>query len=53
MGVRTRFPDMRDAFERAKRDREALADALATIEQCNMRLAAGRIAWFWPTIAHW
>lgn len=50
MGTSTRRDDMLASFERAKRDREAVADALATIEQFNSRLAAGRTAWFWPTI---
>jgi hypothetical protein len=34
-----------------ERDAEAMADALATIQSFNSRLAAGRVAWFWPTIA--
>src|SRR5262245_22927107 len=36
--------------EQIRRDREALAEALATIELFNARLAAGRTAWLWPTI---
>jgi hypothetical protein len=38
-------------MERAARDQAALADALATVEQFNSRLAVGKVAWFWPTIA--
>jgi hypothetical protein len=29
---------------------EAIADAQATIDVFNSRLAAGKMAWFWPTI---
>jgi hypothetical protein len=50
MGTSTRRDDILASFERAKRDREAVADALAIIEQFNSRLDAGRTAWFWPTI---
>src|SRR6516165_6844680 len=32
------------------RDQPALADALATVEEFNSRLAAGRLTWFRPTI---
>jgi hypothetical protein len=46
MGSSTRRDDMLASFERAKRDREAVADALATIEQFNSRLAAGRTCLF-------
>jgi hypothetical protein len=34
-----------------RREREAYADALATVEQFNTRLSANKSAWFWPTIA--
>jgi hypothetical protein len=37
--------------ERMRRDREAYADALATVEQFKARLSAKNSAWFWPTIA--
>jgi hypothetical protein len=37
-------------MQRAARDQAAIADALATVEEFNARLAAGRMTWFWPTI---
>jgi hypothetical protein len=51
MGTNHRRPQMLADMARAARDREAVADALATIEQFNARLAAGQPAWFWPTIS--
>ena len=50
MGINRRRDDIRGYMQRAERDRAALADALATVEQFNSRLAAGRTAWFWPII---
>jgi hypothetical protein len=50
MGISHRGDEMRAAIRRAERDHEAMADALATIQTFNARLAAGRPAWFWPTI---
>jgi len=50
MGINRRRDDIRGYMQQAERDRAALADALATVEQFNSRLAAGRTAWFWPTI---
>jgi hypothetical protein len=38
-------------IERMRREREAYADALATVEQFNARLSAKRSAWFCPMIA--
>ena len=38
-------------IERMRRECEAYADASATVEQLNDRLAAKKSAWFWPTIA--
>jgi hypothetical protein len=37
-------------MQRAARDQAALADALATVEQFNAHLAAGKTAWF---LAHY
>jgi hypothetical protein len=51
MGISHRRDDMQARTARAQRDAQAMADALATIESFNARLAAGRPAWFWPTIA--
>jgi hypothetical protein len=51
MGYNQRNDEIRDNVERMRREREAYADALATIEQFNARLAAKKSAWFWPTIA--
>ena len=50
MATNQRRPQMLADMARAARDREAVADALATIEHFNARLAAGKPAWFWPTI---
>jgi hypothetical protein len=33
-------------LQRAARDQAGLADALATVEEFNGRLAAGRLTWF-------
>jgi hypothetical protein len=51
MGISHRRDDMHAQTARAQRDAEAIADALATIQSFNSRLAAGRPTWFWPTIA--
>jgi len=51
MGVSHRKDDIRAFMHRMARDQAALADALATVEQFNSRVAAGKVAWFWPTIA--
>ena len=45
-----RYDDMLAASAQAERDAAAMADALATVQTFNERLAAGRTAWFWPTI---
>ena len=50
MGINRRCDDIRGYIQQAERDRAALADALATVEQFNSRVVAGRTAWFWPTI---
>ena len=50
MEINQRLPQMLANMARAARDREAIADALATIEQFNGRVTAGKSAWFWPTI---
>ena len=50
MGINRRRDDIRGYMQRAERDRAALADALATVEEFNSRLATGCTAWFWPTI---
>jgi hypothetical protein len=51
MGINRRRDDLWPSMQRAARDQAALADALVTIEEFNSRLAAGKSAWFWPTIA--
>src|SRR5262245_33130848 len=51
MGVNHRRDDLRARFAHAQRDANAMADARSTIEAFNARLAAGRDAGFWPTIA--
>ena len=51
MGINRRRDDIQAYMQRAARDQAALADALAIVEQFNARLAAGRSAWCWPTIA--
>jgi hypothetical protein len=51
MGYNRRNDEIRHNVERLRRDREAYADALATVEQFNARLSAKKTAWFWPTIA--
>jgi len=50
MGMNHRRDDPRALMARTDRDTQAMADARATIEEFNARLAAGRKAWFWPTI---
>jgi hypothetical protein len=42
---------IRAGMDGMERDQAAVADALATVEQFNARLAAGKPGWFWPTIA--
>ena len=51
MGYNQRNDEIRDNIERMRREREAYADALATVRQFNARLSAKKPAWFWPTIA--
>jgi hypothetical protein len=51
VGYNQRNDEIRDNIERMRRDREAYADALATVEQFNARLSAKKSVWFWPTIA--
>lgn len=50
MGISHRHADMLATNLRAQREREALADATATVEQFNARLKAKCAPWFWPTI---
>jgi len=50
MGTNHRPDDLRARAAHAQRNAEAMADARATIEAFNSRLAAGREAWFWPTV---
>ena len=50
MGINRRRDDIHAYMQQAERDQAALADALATVEEFNSRVAAGRPAWFWPTI---
>src|SRR5262245_10900086 len=50
MGMNHRRDDLRAHAARTQRDAQAMADARATIEEFNARLAAGRAAWCWPTI---
>jgi hypothetical protein len=51
MGYNHRNDEIRDNIERMRREREAYADALATVEQFNARLSAKKSAWFRPTVA--
>ena len=51
MGYNHRNDEIRDNIERIRREQEAYADALATVEQFNARLLVKKSAWFWPTIA--
>ena len=51
MGSNQRNDEIRDNIERMRREHEAYADALGTVEQFNARLATKKSAWFWPTIA--
>src|SRR5262249_14964810 len=51
MGINHRRGDLRKRVTDAKRDAETIADARAPIAAFNARVAAGRDAWFWPTIA--
>jgi hypothetical protein len=51
MGYNQRNDEIRDNMDRMRHEREAYADALATVEQFNARLSAKKSAWFWPTIA--
>jgi len=48
--MKHRRDDLRASLTHTRRDGEAMADARATIEAFNSRLAAGRVAWFWPTV---
>src|SRR5438105_3054319 len=50
MGFNRRRDHLHAQWHDAARDQAALADALATVEQFNSRVAAGRPVWFWPTI---
>jgi hypothetical protein len=50
MGINRRRDDIRGYMQQAERDRAALADARAMVEEFNSRVAAGRTPWFWPTI---
>jgi len=50
MGM-SRRDDQRASTARTDRDAAAMADARATIEEFNARLAASRAPWFWPTVA--
>ena len=51
MGNRHRDDNIRAELARTARDSDAIADALATVERFNARLAGGKTVWFWPTIA--
>jgi hypothetical protein len=42
VGINRRRDDIRAYMQRAASDRAALADALATVEEFNRRLASGR-----------
>jgi hypothetical protein len=50
MGVNRRTPEMQERQRRADADRAARADAAEVIARWNERLAAGRPAWFSPTL---
>ncbi len=50
MGISTRRDETHAEIKRAQLNAETLADALATVERFNSRLAAGRTIWFWPTV---
>ena len=50
MGINRRRDDIHAYMQRAAHDQAALADALATVEEFNSRLAGDRTVWFWPTI---
>ncbi len=50
MGVSRRNDEIRATIARMHRDREAVSDALATVELFNSRRAANKAVWFWPTI---
>jgi hypothetical protein len=43
--------EIHDYIRTDQRDREAHADALATVEQFNARVSAKKSTCFWPTIA--
>jgi molybdenum cofactor biosynthesis enzyme len=51
MGYNHRNDEIRGNIERMQRDREAYADALATVRQFNARLSAKGAVWSWPKIA--
>jgi hypothetical protein len=46
MGLSTRREDILAEWQRAAREREAVADAQVAINLFNSRLAAGRRPWF-------
>ena len=50
MGTSHRRDDMHAKWERAARDREAVAAAQAIIDYFNLNLATGKKVWAWPTI---
>ena|SRR5215472_12260773 len=50
MGISHRKDDIAAQIRRLERDGEAMEDALATVLAFNARVAAGRMAWSWPTI---
>jgi hypothetical protein len=51
MGYNARNDEIRDNIVRMQREWQAQRDALAVVEQFNMRLSAKKSAWFWPTIS--
>jgi len=51
MGYNQRKDIIHDTLQSMDRDWELAADALATIEQFNARLAARKVTLSWPTIA--
>ena len=51
MGYNQRKDINHDTLQSMNRDWELAADALATIEQFNARLAARKVTLSWPTIA--
>ncbi len=51
MGYNARNDEIHDNLTRLRREREAFADALATVRQFNARLSAKGTIWSWPTVA--